>query len=213
MDTRQYRTPQPCDSGTKPQCEGALDPTGTAMGAAQERWLLEGLDRSTTRWNVIPQQIMMARVDQGSNTSPPRFAMDQWPGYEAERRRLLSFLDARKPANPVVLTGDIHSNWVNNLHVDPDDERSAVVATELVGTSISSGGDGGPGAGRMATLQSRNPFVKYYNGQRGYVSCEVTPAALTAKFQGVDYVTRPGAPLVTRAAFVIENGKAGAKTI
>lgn len=213
LDTRQYRTPQPCDSGTKPQCAGALDPKGTAMGAAQERWLLEGLDRSTARWNVIPQQIMMARVDQGSNTSPPRFSMDQWPGYEAERRRLLSFLDTRKPANPVVLTGDIHSNWVNNLQVNPDDEKSAVVAAELVGTSISSGGDGGPGAGRMATLQSRNPFVKYYNAQRGYVSCEVTPAALTAKFQGVDYVTKPGAPLVTRATFIVENGKPGAKAI
>ena len=44
--------------------------------------------------------------------------------------------------NPVVLTGDIHSNWVNDLRVDDRKPESPVVATEFVGTSISSGGNG-----------------------------------------------------------------------
>ena len=30
-------------------------------------------------------------------------------------------------------------------------------------------------------------------------------------YQGVDYVTTPGAPLVTRATFVVESGRPGAK--
>ena len=47
--------------------------------------------------------------------------MDQWPGYEVNRRRMLKFFDERKIANPVVLTGDIHSNWANDLLVDFDD--------------------------------------------------------------------------------------------
>ena len=57
-------------------------------------------------------------------------------------RALLEFLAARQPSNPVVLTGDIHSNWVNDLKVDFRDANAPVVATEFVGTSISSGGDG-----------------------------------------------------------------------
>jgi alkaline phosphatase D len=59
---------------------------------------------------------------------------------------------------------------------------------------------------------ANNPFVKFYNGQRGYVSCEVTSSQMHAKYQGVDYVSKPGAPLVTRATFVVENGRPGAVT-
>ena len=67
---------------------------------------------------------------------------DQWPGDELERRRLLKYFHERKIANPVVLTGDIHSNWANNLIADFDGLDGRTVATEFVGTLISSGGDG-----------------------------------------------------------------------
>ena len=42
----------------------------------------------------------------------------------------------------VALAGDIHSNWVNDLRVDDREMDAPVVATEFVGTSITSGGDG-----------------------------------------------------------------------
>ena len=137
--------------------------------------------------------------------------MDQWPGYEAERRRLLERFAARPAANHIVLTGDIHSSWVNNLQVNSEDQRAPVVATEFVGTSITSGGDGTAMPERIKTVMSNNPFLKFYNGQRGYVSCELTPERMTAAYQGVDYVTRTGAPRVTRARFVVENGRPGAE--
>jgi alkaline phosphatase D len=68
--------------------------------------------------------------------------MDQWPGYEADRRRVLKHFLETKTTNPVVLTGDIHSNWANELIADFDQLDSRLVGTEFVGTSISSGGDG-----------------------------------------------------------------------
>ena len=98
--------------------------------------------------------------------------MDQWPGYEVERQARAEFFDEAKPSNPVVLTGDIHSNWVNDLKVDFDDPKSAIVGTEFVGTSISSGGDGADRGVRTAAMLAENPFVKYFNGQRGYVRCD-----------------------------------------
>lgn len=53
LDTRQYRTDQPCGDGMKPVCEGVYDPDATMLGPEQERWLYEGFDRSTARWNVL----------------------------------------------------------------------------------------------------------------------------------------------------------------
>ena len=54
--------------------------------------------------------------------------MDQWPGYLAERSQLLNFCQQRRVANPVVLTGDIHSNWVNDLRRDDRDPQGEVIA-------------------------------------------------------------------------------------
>ena len=59
-------------------------------------------------------------------------------------------------------------------------------------------------------MLDENPFVKYFNGQRGYVRCTITAASMRADYLGVDYVTRPDAPLAHRAAFFVEHGKAGA---
>ena len=210
LDTRQYRTDQPCEDAIKPPCDGVFDPRATLLGAEQERWLFDGLDRSQSRWNVMPQQVMMAKVDLMPGP-PQRYAMDQWSGYDAERTRLLDFLRRRRPANPVVLTGDIHSNWVNDLKADFADSKSPVVATEFVGTSISSGGDGADLSEVMKAVVAENEFVKFYNSQRGYVSCEVTPAAMRADYRIVDYVTRRGAPRRTRATFVVESGIPGAQ--
>ena len=119
---------------------------------------MDGLDRSTARWNVIPQQIMMARVDftPGAGES---YGLDVWSGYEAACRRLMEFLATARPANPVVLTGDIHSNWVTDLQVDYGDPFAPVVGTEFVGTFISSGDDGADVRDSTATLLADNPWV------------------------------------------------------
>ena len=206
LDTRQYRTDQPCGDGNKAPCEGALDPQATLLGAPQRDWLLNGLGNSAARWNVLAQQIMMARVDR-KNGPEITHSMDQWPGYEMERRRLLKYFHERKIANPVVLTGDIHSNWANNLIADFDGLDGRTVATEFVGTSISSGGDGTLTPKGLELTLSENPFVKFHSAERGYVSCEVTPQRWRADYRAVEYVTRPGAPLHTRASFVVEAGQ------
>jgi alkaline phosphatase D len=140
-----------------------------------------------------------------------RFSMDQWSGYDVARKRLLSFLADRKVSNPVVLTGDIHSNWVNDLKLDFDRPEEPTVATEFVGTSISSSGNGADKPNGHSEVLAENPFVRFYNAERGYVSCTITPREWRSDYQVVEEVTRPGAPLVTRASFVVENGRPGAK--
>lgn len=206
LDTRQYRTPQPQGDGNKPPSPVLMDPKGTLMGERQREWLFSGLGRSTSQWNVLAQQIMVARVDK---TRGPEvtYSMDQWPGYEFERRRLLRHLHEARTSNPVVLTGDIHSNWANELIADFDQLDSRVVATEFVGTSISSGGDGANTPRANDQLLAENPFVKFHNAERGYVRCEVTPQRWRTDYRTVPFVSKAGAPLNTRASFVVESGR------
>jgi len=189
-----------------------LDPNATPLGNMQEQWLLNGLDQSMARWNVIPQQIMMARVDRLPGDDE-MFGMDIWSGYEVARRRLMDFLATRQPANPIVLTGDIHTNWVNDLQVDYHDDNAQIVATEFVGTSISSSGDGSDTRDSTAGMLSENPWVKFFNAQRGYVRCTVTEEQCVADYQVLEYVTRRGSPISTRASFVVENGRPGAQRL
>jgi len=211
LDTRQYRTDQPNGDGNKPPGTAVYDPQATLLGAEQEQWLYSTLRSSPSRWNVLAQQVMMGRVDRVPGELVA-YSMDQWPGYEQNRQRLLKFFAESKIANPIVLTGDIHANWVNDLQVDSSDARSPVVGTEFVGTSISSGGDGTETVKSTAGVLSENPFVKFFNAERGYVSCEVTPREWRSHYRTVPYVTRPGAPLVTRKSFVVADGRPGAES-
>ncbi len=212
LDTRQYRTDQPCGDRTGAPCDGMQDAAATLLGDEQERWLIAGLDRSDVRWNVIAQQVMMARVDFAPGDEE-RFGMDIWSGYETARRRLMQFLSDRRPSNPIVLTGDIHTNWVNDLRLDYADERAPTVGTEFVGTSISSGGNGSDTRPTTAGMLAENPWVKFYNAQRGYVRCDLTPERYRADYQVLDYVSRPGSPIATRASFVVEDGRPGAERV
>lgn len=206
LDTRQYRTDQPCGDGNHPPCAAAYDLKATLLGHRQSEWLEQSLTNSTARWNVLAQQIMMACVDRTPG-EPYAYSMDQWPGYEIERRRLLKFFRERQISNPVVLGGDIHSNWANELLTDFENLEAAPVATEFVGTSISSGGDGTQSPKSLEQLLRENPFVKFHNAERGYVQCEVSAKEWRTDYQIVEYVTRKGGPLVTRASFVVENGQ------
>lgn len=210
LDTRQYRTDQPCGDRNSAPCAGVFDPKATLLGDAQENWLSNRLGASEATWDVLAQQIMVGRVDRQAGEEIA-YSMDQWSGYDAPRKRLVERLAQPDVRNPVVLTGDIHSNWVNDIQVDFDRQDSPVVATEFVGTSITSGGDGGQNLEYAESVQHDNPFVRFYNGQRGYVSCTVTPQSWQADYQVVEYVSRPGAPLITRASFRVDEGQPGAK--
>jgi alkaline phosphatase D len=208
LDTRQYRTDQPCGDGRRSGCDDALNPDATILGAAQRDWLFNGLEKSSGAWNVLAQQVMMARVDRVAGPEEG-YSMDQWPGYEMDRRRVLRHFADKKIKNPVVLTGDIHNNWANELVADFDRPDAPAVATEFVGTSITSGGDGVDAPKTLPQLLSENPCVKFHNAQRGYVRCEVTPDQWKTDYRVVDHVSKKDSPIKTRASFVVESGRPG----
>lgn len=203
LDTRQYRSGQPCGDGRKPQCPQSLSPEQTILGPAQEQWLLSGLKSSPQTWNILANQVMFSKIDVKPGEGA-EYSMDQWSGYEASRQRLTRFFAEAKPNNPIVITGDIHSHWVSDIKADFNDERSPSVGVEFVGTSITSAGDGIEVPALEASFKRENPHLHFFLAKRGYVSCSVTPKDFTAHYRIVPFVTKPGAPLETRATFVVE---------
>jgi phosphodiesterase/alkaline phosphatase D-like protein len=90
-----------------PACLAALsDPSRTMLGADQLARFEKAIKRSKATWKVIVNEVPIQQF----------YALpyDRWEGYEAERLKLVRFLqdDVR---NAVFLTTDHHANLVNTI--------------------------------------------------------------------------------------------------
>jgi len=204
LDTRQFRTDQPCGDGFKPFCKGESDPAAQVMGVTQEASLNAAFKQRSARWNAVAQQVMMMPLDRriGDEPSPIR-NMDSWAGYDVPRERMLKQFGQLN--NVVVLTGDEHQNYAGELRThggagDP-------VAVEFVGTSISSGGDGADRRAGTERIIAGNPFLHYTNDRRGFLMCDVSPQRWQTQFRTIDRVSVPDAPIKTAATAVVEFGR------
>jgi alkaline phosphatase D len=205
LDTRQYRSDQPCGDGVKPRCVATLDSSVTVTGRRQERWLMNSLANSRSRWNLVAQQTLMAQLSLGPG--PERyFSMDQWDGYVAARRRLLSFLEHHRIRNPLFISGDSHASWVNQLKTHFEDDTSPAVGVELGGPSITS--EASPTfVSRVEAALDDNRHIRFFDGKlHGYVRCEVRPDEVQADFRVLPTVWEPAARTYTLATFNVENG-------
>lgn len=163
LDTRQYRTPNPCEYDTffGPRCEASFTSETTMLGGDQERWLDAQLQASSSPWQIIgspnvvqqwrfgpttcnwvaanPEVAAAAGLD-ASNCDTVQldlFLHEAWDGYPAARARMLSS-GASAPGTCVYLSGGIHSGWVSTLKADFEDDSSAVVGVEFVGPATTS---------------------------------------------------------------------------
>ena len=211
LDGRQFRSHQACPRGgygganvVGPECAERLDPRRTMLGAEQERWLDAGLGESKARWNLIAQQTLFVPTDR-DGPKGRQYWTDSWDGYPAARERLIGSIIERKPANPVILSGDVHANFVSNVHAEPGRAASPVVATEFCGTSISSRG---PNPKRVREILEANPHIKLGDGsKRGYGVLEISRDRLDACLRVVDSVKVPASPVSTLATFTIKDGR------
>ncbi|SFS52124.1 alkaline phosphatase D family protein [Marininema halotolerans] len=208
LDTRQYRDNQVGSSKWSQMEEESLNPQRTMLGEVQENWLMKGLFQSKARWNVLAQQVFFSRLDKRRGGDHYR-NMDAWDGYVASQHRLIQRFSELKNVNPIILTGDVHSNWACDLKTDYNYSRSPVVGSEFVGTSITSEGDGFDMKPYYLKLLANNDHVHFFNGQRGYVRCQITPEYWQTDYRILPYVSKPGAPIVTRESFVVEYGRPG----
>jgi alkaline phosphatase D len=218
LDDRQYRSHQVCarpgrggSSVVKDvACPERLSAGVTLLGAEQERWLTSALEQSAARWNIIAQQTLMAQHDRTPG-GEKGYWTDGWDGYPKARQRLLGFIADRRISNPLVLGGDVHTGIVADLKVDFNDAKSPVIATEFVGTSITSQG---PNQKTTEAALQQNPHLKFSNGtQRGYTAFDMTPELCSVRMRTLSRVTDPKATISDLATFAVTNGKAGAQRV
>jgi alkaline phosphatase D len=215
IDGRQYRSREACygppSKGgghveTNETCPERLSTGRSMMGFAQEAWLYAGFANSKAQWNVIGQDVLMAQYHEKQN-GLDGFWTDDWDGYPANRTRLLKRIADTRVANPVVVGGDIHSFFANDLRVDFDDPSVPAVATEFVGTSISS--YAAPYEMFAQTL-SENPHVHFFESRkRGYVCVDLDRSKMNVLMRAVSDAHDPNATISTLKTFAVENGKPG----
>jgi alkaline phosphatase D len=217
LDTRQYRSNQLLGQCPAPQrdaasgyCPDALLPTRGILGDAQRTWLFEGLAAPGAAWNVIANQVGFAPLDRNTSLNTKVFSLDSWDGYVADRQRVLDFLAQQRLTNTVVITGDSHENSVRN--VPPDFRRfdGTPVATEFLGTSISTEGDTRDAETTFGG-DPNNPHRLLDDYHRGYVEVTLDPQLWSGEFRTVETVRQPVSPASPLATFVVQNGVPGAQ--
>ncbi|MCF0092419.1 alkaline phosphatase [Micromonospora sp. MH99] len=202
LDTRQFRDDQACGDGWK-VCADADLTSRSLTGATQEAWLLDGLAQHYGTWDILGQQVFFARQFEASGAA----SMDAWDGYRASRSRIQTGWQQRGVRNPLVLTGDVHRSWANELKADYANPSSATIGAELVCTSITSTGNG-TGSTTIPNAAT-NPHLKFYSDRRGYVRTTIGRSQVRADFRAVNTVTEHDAPASTVRSFVILDGQPG----
>jgi alkaline phosphatase D len=106
-----------------------------------------------------------------------------------------------------MLGGDVHANVAAQLRVQPGDERSPVVASELVTTSVSTRG---MSPKLMAQIQRDNPDIRHARSdERGYTLIDIRPDRLDAQFLTTPHPAQPEARLALQGRWTVRQGVAG----
>ena len=121
------------------------------IGIEQMLWIKKNLNKNF-KWSIIGQQVLMAQVflpslfgnmnkkilpeyldkylKLGGANVP--YNTDAWDGYPKERERI--FRELKKANSVLVLTGDTHNSWLNNLY----DKKNNFIGVEIGTPAISS---------------------------------------------------------------------------
>ena len=219
VDGRQYRSRLACDTpprgGAKPlvdaTCPERRDPRRSYLGKAQEAWLYREFRGAPARWNVLAQGQLVAEFKERIGDGEISYWSEDWNGYPAARQRLLQQIADSRLANPVVIGGDIHSFWANDLKLDFDDPKAPPIASEFVGSSVTSNG---PPHNKFVAWLPDNPHVRFFDSrERGYVAVELRPERIEVAFRNISDVRDPAAAAATLQRFVVDNGRPGPQAI
>ncbi|AKH85377.1 metallophosphatase [Streptomyces sp. CNQ-509] len=184
-------------------------PDGTILGTDQKNWLKHHIDNAPDTWHVWANSIMLSQL-RGSPGGPYMFT-DQWDGFLAERKEILQHVHAAGLEDLVVVTGDWHSAFVDDIRTDYDDPESPLVGTEFTAHSVTSGAYS-PDWNRTngPVMGAANPHLKYFEGNRyGYDVYDVTPGRFSAHMRVIGDRRDPDSPVTTLTTFHVDRGSTG----
>jgi alkaline phosphatase D len=205
LDTRQYRDDQQIcgEEIIGPPCAGLDDPARSILGLAQEQWLATSLTTSAATWNPVAQTVLFTPYDFASGPGRGIYYAS-WDGYPAARRRLLAAMTAPAVHNPVMLSADWHTAWVNDVAHNPDRPDGGAAMTEFLTTGVSS--NSAFTSGLTTPSMAENPQVRFYDDRCGYSLCTITPDAWRTDFYAAD-TTSPDGVVEPVSSWTIETGQ------
>ena len=213
------------------------DPERDMLGRVQTDFVAKTLSDSKAAgkpWRVLANQVIMGRLNtpdmnpyvdetaianiekdwvaarafvEASKYGLPVY-LDSWDGYPAAREKFFTRLKSEGVEDILVLTGDAHEYWVNDLTTDAGDK----VGMELVTTSVSSETLGkymGDTVRDYALLMTQNnENAKYYNAEfNGYIDMKFTRKKALARFVAVNGVLSNEYESFETARFTIRPSK------
>lgn len=212
-------------------------PNREMLDAKQEEFITETFSASKNNgkpWRILANQVIMGRlltpdftpyIDEEavkaiekdwagirdfltlSKYNMPVYP-DSWDGYPVARNKFYKALSDKGISDMLVLTGDAHEFWVNDLTT----EKGQKIGVELVTTSVSSEtltaylGDGT--ADHNLLLTQSNPDARYYNAlHNGYIELTLTPKKAKVHMVGISTVASRNYDAFTVAQFTIRPTK------
>ena len=204
------------------------DSERTLIDNDQYDWLADQLQNSPARWQLLGQQVMFGQLKavgapNSANTENPDgqggvfINADQWDGYPRARERVWRLIRGGQGApnvaidNIVVLTGDIHTSWAQDITEDPNnpdfynpDTGTGSMAVEFVGTSVTSPGSNGD----PESVKSQNPAMQYVElASRGYMLLDITRERVQSEWWFVDDIETRNDRQRFGAAYLVENSQ------
>ncbi len=223
--------------------ETLWSPDRDMLGKAQLEFVSKALAKSAARgepWRLIANQIIMAKVT-APNLAPHvteqdildlekewdqarafiQFStlglptnLDAWDGYPAAREGLYEAAKKAKADGLIVVTGDTHTWWANDLKA----KDGSHMGVELGVHSVTSPSPyrkaflGGKGAEYALLTNQENADVRYLSGEdHGFIDLTLTREAATARFIAVDTIEAPDYNAFEKAAFTIRKSNGAAQ--
>ncbi|MFN8308357.1 MAG: alkaline phosphatase D family protein [Chitinophagales bacterium] len=155
------------------------DPNRHMMGPVERAWYFQQLSDTSTRWKIIGNQVMFAPMQGpfGLVLNP-----DQWDGYAYERNLIRDYI-LNNSKNVVILTGDIHTSWCNDVPGPNYNSNTGAgsACVEFVGPSVTSlAFPINIGSNLVMALNSHEKYVQLSN--HGYYLLDVRKGRAQADY-------------------------------
>jgi len=201
LDTRLEERDEPSSRKKK----FVSDTSRRMIGDKQFSWLTKQLSTDTNTWNILAQQVIFSPLKFMWVTANP----DQWDGYLYERNRICDYISQNDIRNLVVLTGDAHSSWANDIPMKGYRKRSGKnsLGVEFVTPSVTSD-RAIPKYIFSGGVRLFNKHIKYLDlNIRGYIHLTIKEDEMVNQFKYVNTVKKPSYEAFDGPTFNVKKGE------
>jgi len=217
------------------------DPSREMLGEVQSDFIIDTLKASKTNgtaWRVLANQVIMGRllttdmepyIDEEtmkviekdwvgvresialSKYNLPVYP-DSWDGYPAARETFYQRLISEDIQDIIVLTGDAHEFWLNDLTSETGEKVGVECVTSSVSSKTLTAYLGDATADYSLLLTQSNPDARYYNAlYNGYIDFTLTRNKGTVRMVGVSTVKSQSYEAFEAARFTLKPFKGSIK--